>query len=253
MAHNSLKFRQYTHNRYWWHRAPATDYVPIPYSFLDDAEWAVMAAWFEDTEKKYESTGEANVPPLSLLIGLISGSAISRVVQCGHYVGYSTLLLGFLMRKMGKTGGLYSVDIDPSVTSYTAEWIEKAGLSDYVHLDVADSADPDGPGKVLTHFGNLPPQLVFIDSSHQYEHTLKELDLWYGQLPQGGLIVLHDTSRFAASFDSTGQGGVFRAVSEWCAVRGVTSLMLNSFVTGGSPGDFPYMDGCGLTLIQKNL
>lgn len=253
MAPRSLKFRQYTHNRYWWHRAPATDYVPIPYSFLDDAEWAIMESWFDETEKKFKSTGEANVPPLSLLIGLISGSAISRVVQCGHYVGYSTLLLGFLMRKMGKMGGLYSVDIDASVTDYTAEWVKKAGLGEYVRLDVADSADPEGPGRVLAHFDNQPPQLVFIDSSHQYEHTLKELDLWYGQLPQGGLIVLHDTSRFAAAFDSTGQGGVFRAVSEWCAVRGVSSLMLNSFVAGGSPGDYPYLDGCGLTIIQKNL
>jgi predicted O-methyltransferase YrrM len=252
MDERSQKFRLNSHNRYWWHHAPGTDYVPIPYSFLDDGEWQIMQAWFEDTERKYAGTGEANVPPLSLLIGLISGSAIRRIVQCGHYVGYSTLLLGFLLRKMQQKQALFSIDIDKSVTGYTAEWLSRAGLNDQVRLSVADSADSGGPARVSEYFRGLPPQLVFIDSSHQYEHTLKELDLWYPTLPQGGLVVLHDTSRFAAKFDPTAKGGVFRAASEWCAVKGLNALMLNSFVAGGAPGDFPYLDGCGLTLIQKS-
>jgi predicted O-methyltransferase YrrM len=222
------------------------------YEFLDEAEWEIMQAWFTDTEAKYESTGEANVPPLSLLFGLISGNGMARIVQCGHFVGYSTLLIGFLLRRMGKKQGLFSIDIDAAVTSYTGTWITKAGLDDFVHLVVADSVDAEGPGKAMRYFGDLRPQLVFIDSSHQYEHTLKELDLWYDALPLGGVLALHDTSRFAASFDATGQGGVFRAVSEWCAVKGLSGLMLNSFVSGGAPGDFPYLDGCGLTLIQKS-
>lgn len=252
MTERSGKFRQLTHNRYWWHRVPEANYVPLPYGMLSEQEWEIMSQWFEDTEKKYPSTGEANVPPLSLLVGLISGNAINRIVQCGHYVGYSTLLLGFLLRGMGQNNALFSIDIDPAVTEYTATWIEKAGLENQVRLNVADSADPDGPKKVFDFFGGRPPQLIFIDSSHQYEHTLKELDLWYETLPLGGLLVLHDTSRFAAAFDSTGGGGVFRAVSEWCATHGRSSLMLNSFVSGGSPGDYPYLDGCGLTIIQKS-
>lgn len=252
MSERSLQFTQRQHNRYWWHRSPDAGYVPIAYSFLDDGEWALMRDWFDDTERRYANTGEANVPPLSLLIGLISGSAITRIVQCGHFVGYSTLLLGFLLRKMGRRNGLLSIDIDADVTQYTAGWVTRAGLDGQVRLSVADSADATGPARARDYFGGLPPQLVFIDSSHQYRHTLKELDLWYAELPPGGLLVLHDTSKFAAAFDGSGEGGVFRAVSEWLAVRGLTALMLNSFVTGGSPGDFPYRDGCGLTLIQKS-
>jgi predicted O-methyltransferase YrrM len=248
----SRPFKSTSHNRYWWHRAPGTDYIPLPYAILGDAEWEIMKAWFEDTERRFQSTGEANIPPLSFLFCLISGNAIERVVQCGHYVGYSTLLLGFLFRQMGKTNALFSIDIDAAVTEYTAQWLGRAGLNEQVKLSVADSADPNGPQRAKEYFGGQPPQLVFIDSSHQYGHTMNELDLWYDFLPQGGLLVLHDTSRFAASFDSSGEGGVFRAVSEWCALRGITSLMLNSFVAGGSPGDYPYLDGCGLTIIQKS-
>lgn len=252
MSTRSLNFRQHAHNRFWWHRTPVTDYVPIPYSFLTDTEWELMQAWFDDTGVRYRNPGEANVPPLSMLIGLISGNGIQRIVQCGHYAGYSTLLLGFLLRQMGHKSSLFSIDIDDAVTAYTASWVKRCGLEAFVHLEVSDSAQSDLPAKVTRHFGGKAPQIVFIDSSHQYAHTMKELDLWYPALPQGGMMVLHDASRFAAAFDSTGQGGVFRAVSEWCAVNGVPSIMLNSFVEGGTPGDFPYLDGCGLALIQRN-
>lgn len=252
MGTRSLGFRQQGHNRFWWHRTQITDYVPIPYSFLSDSEWDLMRTWFDDTGVRYSNPGEANVPPLSLLIGLISGNAIHRIVQCGHFAGYSTLLLGFLLRQMGHKSSLYSIDIDQAVTAYTAGWVKRAGLDEYVHLEVSDSAQPELPARATRYFGGRTPQLVFIDSSHQYAHTIEELDLWYPPLPQGGLIALHDASRFAAAFDSTGQGGVFRAVSEWCAVNGVPSLMLNSFVEGGTPGDYPCLDGCGLAIIQKN-
>jgi hypothetical protein len=252
MEQRSIKFREHEHNRYWWHRMPDADYVPLPYSFLNDDEWSIIKNWFSDTDERFSSTGEANVPALSLLIGLISGNAFKHIVQCGHYVGYSTLLIGFLLRRMQRVSALFSIDIDPIVTEYTATWVERAQLDRQVSLTVADSADPELPLRARDYFGGASPELVFIDSSHQYRHTLKELDLWYEALPRGGLLVLHDTSRFAAGFDSTGEGGVFRAVSEWIAVRNLTGLMLNSFVNGGTPGDFPYRDGCGLTIIQKN-
>lgn len=69
---------------------------------------------------------------------------------------------------------------------------------------------------------------------------------------QGGLTKLHDASRFAASFDSNAQGGVFRAVNDWSAANGRPSLMLNSFVEGGTPDDYPCPVGCDLAIVQKN-
>jgi hypothetical protein len=95
--------------------------------------------------------------------------------------------------------------------------------------------------------------MVIIDSSHQYAHTLQELDLWYGALPLGGLIVMHDVSRYAQSFDSTAKGGVRKAILEWSEKRNVPALLLNSFVTDESPDSLVYRDGCGLALIQKQM
>lgn len=196
----SLNFSNRQHNRYWWHKVNDCNYVPLIYSALDDGEWSLLSRWFDDSENKYQSTGEAGIPPISFLIGLITGSGIRRIVQCGHFIGYSSLMLGFNLRKMGKKNSLYSIDIDKKVTAYSQMWLNEAGLDDYVRLTVNDSAALSEPALAEAYLGGAP-QLVFIDSSHQYEHTLDELNLWYPRVAIGGLIALHDTSVFAKTFD----------------------------------------------------
>jgi len=220
------------------------------YSGLPDGDWNILNNWFADTEMKYPATGEAGVPPLSFLIGLITGSGISRILQCGHYIGYSTLLLGFYLRMMGKKNSIYSIDIDNKVTDYTKSWVDKAGLADYVRLSVNDSANSHEVSASIDYLEGKP-ELIFIDSSHQYEHTIRELDLWYTQLVTGGLIALHDTSRFAITYDKTEKGGVRLAVDEWTNRKGIKSININGFVTGGKPDDNVYLDGWCLTIIQK--
>jgi len=211
-----------------------------------------MQAWFDDTDVHCApGTGECGVPAMSVLQGLVMGSGMNRIVQCGHYIGYSTLLFGFMLRRMGMANGLFSVDIDANVTRYTRRWVERAGVGAQVRVQISDSAAPELPELARDYFDGQAPRLVFVDSSHQYEHTLRELDLWYPAVEAGGFVALHDVSRFAASFDRSGQGGVFRAVTEWCCTHGLTFLSVNGFLEGGAPGDFPYADGCGLGIIQK--
>jgi predicted O-methyltransferase YrrM len=217
---------------------------------LSEDEWAIMDDWHTETGEKFENPGEVAVPGISMLLGLIGGNGISRIVQCGHYAGYSTLLIGFMLRHMGKPHGLYSIDIDPEITAYTKSWVERAGLSDYVHLEVSDSANPMQTGQAAEYLSGKP-QLVFIDSSHQYAHTLRELDLWYGELPIGGLCMLHDVSKFARAFDASGDGGVKTALDEWVERNGVQSFSVNGFVVDTSPEDLVYRDGCGIGMLQK--
>lgn len=244
------KFGNVNHNRYWWYRIQACNYTPMIFSALNDEEWKVMEEWFADTEEKFESPGEMSVPAISYISGLISGNGIRAIVQCGHYAGYSTLLMGFLLRSMGKNNSLFSVDIDPGVTSYTDSFVKRASLEKQVKLHIGNSADPSLPEKARAYF-ERDVQMVIIDSSHQYEHTLLELDLWYDALPLGGLIVMHDVSKFAQAFDFTNLGGVRKALLEWSERRQVACMLLNSFVTNEAPETLIYRDGCGIGLIQK--
>ncbi len=249
----SAAFRRLAHNRYWWYRLKDTDYIPPVFSSLLDHEWSIMQEWFEDTELKFPSPGEVSIPGISFLQGLIGGNGVSSMVQCGHYVGYSTLLLGFLFRRMGKRNALFSIDIDASVTDYTQGWIDRAELGDYVTLAVGSSSEPTMVHKAAAYCGT-EPQLVFIDSSHQYEHTLAELDLWWPALRPGGILLMHDVSIFAQSFDATGQGGVLPAVRVWAERQNQTCVFLNSFVNeGDDPNRLTYKDGCGIGIVQKAI
>ena len=252
-AARSLGFRNRAHNRYWWFNIPDNAYVPPVFAGLSEAEWEILDAWFADTERRFPSPGEISVPAISMLSALIGGNGLSRVVQAGHYAGYSTLLLGFLLRGMGKRQALFSIDIDAEVTDYARDWAARAGLADIARLVVSDSAAPAVVEEARAYLGGAP-QLVLIDSSHNYDHTLKELDLWYEAIQPGGMIVLHDASVFAQSFDASGHGGVRRAVLEWSRNRRLPLWTLNGFVDGSqSVDELSYRDGCGLGFLQKPM
>ena len=242
-------------NRYWWYRRHGRGYVPPVFSSLSAAEWRVIDAWHTATDGEYAR--ECSVPLISFLHGLVMGNNIRRIVQLGHYSGYSSLLLGFMLRAMGHKHGLYSVDIDAGLSAFTARWIAKAGLSDYVKIVVADSAAKKNVAAAREYLGGRP-QVAFIDSSHQYAHTVEELDLWYPALSPGGFAALHDISVFAQAGDATGRlcggaegGGVHRAVAEWLDRNNAAAIMINSDHRGGDGEDLVYVDGCGLGLIQK--
>lgn len=210
-----------------------------------------MDAWFAETGHR-GAIAEINVPAMSLIHGLVGGSAIRRSVQLGHYFGYSALLLGFLLRAMDARPGLVTIDVDPAATDFTGRWVRRAGLQDHVHVQLGDSADPACAGRALELLGGAS-ELVLVDSSHAYRHTLAELDLWSPLLAPDALVLLHDVSEFAASFDPDGEGGVRRALREWLPGHPeMTGMLLNGGVRAGADANLlAYKDGAGLGILQR--
>jgi len=233
-----------------WNADPQTQYQPLLYAALAPQEQTILQQWYDATSV-HGDAGEIGIAMASIAIGLISGSNIRRIVQTGHCFGYSTLLIGFCLRHMGAKHGLWSVDINPLCTQVTADWVMRSGLLPYIWLHTACSADPNNPTLAKDLLGGRPEMLI-IDSSHQYAHTLRELELWYDELVPGGIVLMHDISRFAEGWDSTNQGGVRRALSEWLLNHDVDCLLLNKDVhdwrQGGTPG---YHDVSGLAIFQK--
>lgn len=239
------RFIERPHFRYdWWRKCR---YVPDIYRALTSREQRIMADWFDatDIERGGGCGGEMGVPMGSVLLSVINGSNVRRIVQLGHCAGWSTLMIGFCLRSMGAKRALWSADIDPEVNAYCQRWVDHAELGEYLTLHLGNSTDATSPLAAAEYLGG-PPALVIIDSSHQYAQTVKELDLWYSAMAPGGLMILHDTSIHAQQFDTTGAGGVHRAVTEWGQSRIAQRLFLNH--DGVTPG---YMDICGLGIIQK--
>lgn len=253
MSDDAQRSRRWTHDqapRFWWHRLPGMDYVPPVYGWLTDGEWSVIADWYSETGRSGQ-IGEAAVPLVSLLHGLVMGNRAARIVQLGTHAGYSALLLGFMLRRMNAARGLFTLDIDEEFCRIAREWIERAGLLEFVQVAEGNSLDRASVAAARSYFG-APPELIILDSSHEYGATLDELDLWYAELAPGGLLVVHDVSRFAQSFDVTQSGGVRRAFDEWRAAnRSAETFLLNGEAQSMDlPRPF-YKDACGVGLIHK--
>jgi predicted O-methyltransferase YrrM len=191
------------------------------------------------------------VPLVSLLHGLVMGNRAARIVQLGTHAGYSALLLGFMLRQMNVARGLFTLDIDAQFCTIARSWIHRAGLLDFVEVAEGNSLDPQSAIRARTHLDGAP-ELIILDSSHEYRATLEELDLWYAELADGGLLVVHDVSRFAQSFDVTQSGGVRRGFDEWRAANpSAETFLLNGEARSMDlPRPF-YKDACGVGLIHK--
>lgn len=249
-------FRLQKGSRYWWHQQKGHDYLPAVYGVLSGAEQDIIMRWYTDTDQRFPGgAGESCVPVLSILQGLIMGNGIDTVVQCGHYHGYSTLLLGMFLRSMGRRDALLSIDINAEVTEYTQSWVREANLEGVVRLECASSTSPALTEALHSYFGGRGVDCVYIDSSHAYYHTLEELDLWFSRIRPGGFMVVHDASEFARSFCSDRRGGVHQALSDWKLGDRGSMLWINKTVTAqfSSEAIPAYADPCGLAIIQKHV
>jgi predicted O-methyltransferase YrrM len=246
----SRAWKENPHPRYWWHQLPGSDYVPPIYSDLTEAEWTTLREWYEETDRN-GPIGECAVPLISLLHGLVMGNRAGRIVQLGTCAGYSALLLGWMLRRMNAAHGLFSLDLDPAMCEMARRWIARAGLENFVEIAQGNSLDPQSPVAAKEYLRG-DPELIIVDSSHEYQATMNELDLWFAALAPGGILALHDVSHFAADFDVTKKGGVGGAFAEWRKAHPeVETFCLN---TAARSMDLPrplYKDACGVGLIHK--
>lgn len=230
----------------WWSQVTGRQYEPPIYSFLNDDEWEIFNQWHQSIYQE-NRRGESAIPFMSIIQAFIMGNNIDSVVEFGCFAGFSTLLIGFMMRKMDHRQSFASIDINPEHCRITQEWVDKSKLNNFVRIFTGSSHDTKTIQDVLKHLSQKP-KLIIIDSSHQHQQTLNELNTWYEHLQPGGLVILHDTSQFAAKFDSTNQGGVNKAFIEWTKNQNnIDSININS----GTLENYIYLDNTGLGIIQK--
>ena len=136
-----------------------------------------------------------------------------HVLQCGLFCGGSALMMAHAMRDdSANAHPLLAID------SYTKDYRPLRQLFDDAYFEMRenlwefrlhDHITPVLSDTVLylQHFWRLPLRLAFIDSSHHYEPTLKELTIILPYLVDGGWLILHDMF-------SEETPGVQRAVNE---------------------------------------
>jgi cephalosporin hydroxylase len=147
------------------------------------------------------------------------------VVELGTRGGESTRVLIAAASVSGAS--VLSVDIDE------APALEVPGRERWTFVrsdDVAFGREVAGFRAWCGERG-LGPQadVIFIDTSHLYEHTREEIEVWHHHLAPAGALLFHDTnmgsgvfSRLDGTISASGwdnQRGVIRAVEEFLGRR----------------------------------
>ncbi|MBA3468809.1 MAG: class I SAM-dependent methyltransferase [Herpetosiphonaceae bacterium] len=138
-----------------------------------------------------------------------------RVLQLGTHMGFSSVVIADILTHQGQDGRLVTVDPADNYHTVAKEWTEKAGVRERITFLDGFSTDQEIVRQIL-ELG--PFDLIYLDSSHMYAATLEELHLIFAEqswLVEHGALVLHDAATYAQRYDSTNQGGVYRALNEW--------------------------------------
>jgi predicted O-methyltransferase YrrM len=137
------------------------------------------------------------------------GWPFAHILELGTRTGNSTA--AFLAAlDIDRRGHLWSIDADrPQVPAY---WHDNPYWSFLQADDLSDEAQAWAPKHV---------EVLFIDTSHTYEHTLAELRMWVPRVRPGGVVLMHDTE-FAPpavwGIDPH-ESAVGRALDDYCAER----------------------------------
>jgi len=114
---------------------------------------------------------------LPTFVDLCTTLNATTVIELGTRGGVSTI--AWLHGLELTDGHLWSVDIDPQPELEHERWT-------FVQ----------GDDLALSTLAQLPEEadIVFIDTSHMYQHTRAELNVYKWRVRPGGRIVLHDTA-----------------------------------------------------------
>lgn len=138
---------------------------------------------------------------------LVGEMQAKRVIELGVREGLSTVAWLYALRVV--RGRLWSVDVED---------VQKVGHYAHWTFIVGDDLDPAVQAQLPD-----PVDILFIDTSHNYIHTLLELDAYAPRVRSGGRILLHDADLEVA--DATDTAPVIpypvrQAMRHFCETRG---------------------------------
>lgn len=159
---------------------------------------------------------------VDILFWLCVKSGAKNVVEIG--VGHSTTPLILACKRNG--GRLFSTDIgtihELLVKEYSDIWTVKLGIDS---IEMGKQYNVNNRGYI---------DFLYLDTSHTYDQTSKELEVWMPHMKIGGWFVLHDVSSCCQT--------VFRAISDYIIKINDVNLEYHHY---------PYAYGFGILIRRK--
>jgi cephalosporin hydroxylase len=113
---------------------------------------------------------------LPRFVQMVDDLHAGHVIELGTRTGVSTIAWLYALSNTG--GRLTSIDLDP-----------KPDIGTWPHWTFIQGDDLDP--RIVTDLE--PADIVFVDTSHHYEHTRAELRVYRHLVKPGGRMALHDT------------------------------------------------------------
>ncbi len=130
------------------------------------------------------------------------------IVELGVRGGESSKIFGIINEEIGS----HSLGIDLNYCDYS-----------FVHNGSFVRADDV---RFANKFGRLNQKIdvLFVDTSHEYEHTKREIEAWFPHVSDHALIIFHDTNLKREFVRSNGTKG-----TAWDNARGVVKAVEEYF------------------------
>lgn len=200
------------------------------------------AAALEALHAAGNTTGTTPDDDLDVLAGLLLAARAKRILQFGTFLGGSGLVLADVATQNGGAAGrLVTVDPNHAYNENQMKFAQLAGLAGAVTTIDGFSTDPH----LLRRLGREQWDAIYLDTTHQFGQTYEEIKAIAPLCGPATLFLFHDASQHAAdTLDQGKQGGVKRAIAEYCLLN----PRWQSFIfERGAFGQF------GIGLMQKRV
>ncbi len=170
------------------------------------------------------------------------------IVELGVRGGEST----FVFEMAAKKSNAYLLSVDIEDVDFSCDydkWLFYKGDDIKLGNNFFSFADKN----------NLPNKIdvLFIDTSHQYEHTVLEIKTWFPHLADNCLVIFHDTNIstiFKRKGGTIGGGwnnnrGVIRAIEEYLNTKLNEKEEFQITINDFNVTHYPYCNG--LTVLEK--
>lgn len=162
---------------------------PQKYRALEAEKFVAKGEAMERNLKPNNPLEECMIKPtgihehLATLYMLTVELNLRTIVELGTRRGESTIALLSAAKEIG--GKVYSIDIDPCLVA--KERIKTLGLQEHWVFIQGDDLKVEW---------ETPIDHLFIDTTHMFDQTLKELEKWEPFVKHGGIITIHDIVTF---------------------------------------------------------
>lgn len=183
--------------------------MTLYHRLITDPTRAALDALHAENSNANQTTPDDD---MDILAGLIVASKARRILQFGTFLGGSALVLADLARTNGDGARVVTVDPNPAMNESCRKYAVQAGL---LHIECIDGSSTDP--KLLARLHGDEWDAIYLDTTHQYQQTIAEINLIAPLCAPGTLFLFHDASHYAAeTLDLNHQGGVRRAMREYC-------------------------------------